>query len=67
MAGHLRKISSCSKSVTPFFNCFGGYVKSVTTYSYAASETIIPHVIGMSYRKFLDQHTDWNSVSKIQM
>ena len=24
-----------------FFNCFGGYVKSVTTYSYAASETII--------------------------
>ena len=25
-----------------FFNCFGGYVKSVTTYSYAASETIIP-------------------------
>ena len=47
-----------------FFNCFGGYVKSVTTYSYAASETIIPHVIGMPYRKFLDQHTDWNSISK---
>ena len=47
-----------------FFNCFGGYVKSVTTYSYAASETIIPHVIGMPYRKFLDEHTDWNSISK---
>ena len=39
-------------------------MRSVTTYSYAASETIIPHVIGMSYRKFLDSHTDWESISK---
>ena len=47
-----------------FFNCYGGYVKSVTTYSYAASETIIPHIIGMSYRKFLDEHTDWESIAR---
>ena len=45
-----------------FFNCYGGYTKSVNTYSYAASETIIPHVIGMSYRKFLNSHTDWDNI-----
>ena len=45
-----------------FFNCFGGYTKSVGTYSYAASEAIIPHVIGMSYYEFLDKHTDWDSI-----
>ncbi|MDA9289183.1 molybdopterin-dependent oxidoreductase, partial [Alphaproteobacteria bacterium] len=45
-----------------FFNCYGGYTKSVNTYSYAASETIMPHVIGISYRKFLDTHTDWNNI-----
>jgi len=45
-----------------FFNCFGGYTKSINTYSYAASETIMPHVIGISYREFLDTHTDWNNI-----
>jgi len=45
-----------------FFNCYGGYTKSVNTYSYAASETIMPHVIGMNYRQFLDTHTDWNNI-----
>jgi len=45
-----------------FFNCYGGYTKSVNTYSYAASETIMPHVIGMKYRQFLDTHTDWNNI-----
>ncbi len=45
-----------------FMNCFGGYTRSEGTYSYAASEAIIPHVIGMSYYDFLDHHTDWNSI-----
>ena len=45
-----------------FFNCYGGYTRSVNTYSYAASETIMPHVIGMTYRQFLDTHTDWNNI-----
>ena len=30
----------------------------------------MPHVIGMSYRQFLDNHTDWNNIrdnSKIIM
>ena len=45
-----------------FFNCYGGYTKSVNTYSYAASETIMPHVIGMTYRQFLDTHTDLNNI-----
>ncbi|MDA0764018.1 MAG: molybdopterin-dependent oxidoreductase [Proteobacteria bacterium] len=45
-----------------FFNSYGGYTKSVNTYSYAASETIMPHVIGLSYRQFLDTHTDWDNI-----
>ena len=45
-----------------FLNCFGGYTRSKGTYSYAASETIIPHVIGMSYYDFLDHHTDWECI-----
>jgi biotin/methionine sulfoxide reductase len=30
-----------------FLNCFGGYTKSVNTYSSGASEVILPHVVGM--------------------
>ena len=45
-----------------FFNCYGGYTRSENTYSYAASETIMPHVIGMTYRQFLDTHTDWDNI-----
>ena len=47
-----------------FLNCFGGFTKSIGTYSFAASETIVPHAIGMSYYEFLDNHTDWNSISE---
>jgi|SaaInlStandDraft_1057018.scaffolds.fasta_scaffold02191_5 biotin/methionine sulfoxide reductase len=29
-----------------FLNCIGGYTRSVNTYSYAAAEVILPHVLG---------------------
>ena len=44
-----------------FLNCIGGYTKSKFTYSFAAAETMIPHILG-SYREFLDTCTSWESI-----
>ncbi len=46
-----------------FMNCIGGYTKSVNTYSYAASEVILPHVVG-SMSWLLNQHTSWPVLEK---
>ena len=42
-------------------NCIGGYVKSVNTYSFAAAEVIIPHVLG-DFRGFIYDQTSWQSI-----
>ena len=39
-----------------FLNSIGGYVRSVQNYSYAAADTILPHVIG-DKRGLVSQHT----------
>ena len=44
-----------------FLNCIGGYTKSVNTYSFAAAEVIVPHVIG-DFRKYIYNQTSWRSV-----
>ncbi|MEE2774135.1 MAG: molybdopterin-dependent oxidoreductase [Pseudomonadota bacterium] len=44
-----------------FLNCIGGYTKSKFTYSFAAAEAVIPHILG-SYREFLDTCTSWDSI-----
>lgn len=41
-----------------FLNCIGGYVKSVQNYSYAAADTIVPHIIG-DKRGLVSHHTTW--------
>ena len=41
-----------------FLNCIGGYTKSINTYSYAAAEVIVPHVLG-DFVGLLPQHTSW--------
>ena len=46
-----------------FMNCIGGYTKSVDTYSFAAAEVIVPHVLG-SFRDFIYNQTSWDSISK---
>ena len=45
-----------------FLNCLGGYTKSVNTYSYAAAEVILPHVIGANAAKIMTQQTSWSSI-----
>ena len=45
-----------------FLNCLGGYTKSVNTYSYAAAEVILPHVIGVNASEIMTRHTSWASI-----
>ena len=44
-----------------FLNCIGGYTKSKFTYSFAAAEAVVPHILG-SYRAYLDTCTSWDSI-----
>ena len=44
-----------------FLNSIGGYTKSVNTYSFAAAEVIVPHVIG-HFRDYIYNQTSWKSV-----
>ena len=46
-----------------FMNCIGGYTSSVDTYSFAAAEVILPHVLG-SFRDFIYNQTSWESIIK---
>ena len=46
-----------------FLNCIGGYTSSKFTYSFAAAEAMIPHILG-SYRAYLDTCTSWDSIQK---
>jgi len=45
-----------------FLNCCGGFTSSVFTYSFAAAEAMIPHVLG-SFREFLNKTTSWSSIA----
>ena len=46
-----------------FLNCIGGFTNSVFTYSFAAAEAMIPHVLG-SFRAFLNTTTSWDSIAQ---
>ncbi len=42
-----------------FLALIGGYTAKVDTYSHAAAEVIVPHVLGMSYADLQAAHTSW--------
>ena len=46
-----------------FLNCIGGYTRSKFTYSFAAAEAMVPHILG-SYRAYLDTCTSWDLINK---
>ena len=46
-----------------FLNCIGGYTRSKYTYSFAAAEAMVPHILG-SYRTYLDTCTSWDSIEE---
>jgi len=45
-----------------FLKKFGGYTRSVHSYSYGAAEVILPHVIGTT-DGVLGGHTDWETIA----
>ncbi len=45
-----------------FLNCIGGFTYSRNTYSYAAAEVLVPHVLG-SFLEHLDTTTSWESIA----
>jgi len=47
-----------------FLNQFGGYTSSVASYSTAAAQTIIPHVIGISFLRLVFQAPTSSDVAK---
>ncbi|MGB3243992.1 MAG: molybdopterin-dependent oxidoreductase, partial [Sulfitobacter sp.] len=46
-----------------FLNCIGGFTSSKNTYSFAAAEVVVPHVLG-DFRGPLDSTTSWQSIAK---
>ncbi len=44
-----------------FLNCAGGYTRSKFTYSFAAAEAMVPHILG-SFRAYLDTCTSWDLI-----
>lgn len=46
-----------------FMNLFGGSTTSRNSYSYAAAEVILPHVVA-PLKRLMAQHTSWKSISE---
>ncbi|MGB5869981.1 MAG: molybdopterin-dependent oxidoreductase, partial [Albidovulum sp.] len=44
-----------------FLNCIGGFTGSKFTYSFAAAEAVVPHILG-SFRDYLDSCTSWEVI-----
>ena len=44
-----------------FLNCTGGFTGSINSYSFAAAEAMIPHVLG-SFKDALNTTTGWRSI-----
>lgn len=45
-----------------FLNCIGGFTTSQNTYSFAAAEVAVPHILG-NYRGHMNRTTSWRSVA----
>ncbi len=45
-----------------FLNCIGGYTRSVNSYSLAAAEVAMPHIMA-PFHKLLDQTTSWPAIA----
>lgn len=45
-----------------FLNCIGGFTSSKNTYSFAAAEVVVPHVLG-TFRGHLSNMTAWETIA----
>ena len=46
-----------------FLNCIGGFTSSVNSYSFAAAEVVMPHIVG-NFHKILDDTTSWPAIAE---
>ncbi|MEQ9260098.1 MAG: molybdopterin-dependent oxidoreductase [Roseovarius sp.] len=46
-----------------FLNCIGGYTRSVNTYSFAAAEVVMPHIVGNLY-DVIKSSTVWPVIAR---
>ena len=46
-----------------FLNCIGGFTSSVNSYSLAAAEAVMPHILG-PFHKLVDESTSWESIAR---
>jgi len=53
-----------SNQIYRFLRLFGGYTDARGTYSASAAETIIPHVLGMSYHAAIAGQTSWSVIAE---
>lgn len=47
-----------------FLNTIGGFVGAKDTYSHAAAEVLLPHIVGMTNRAFQDQQTSMELIAE---
>ncbi|MCB9947290.1 MAG: molybdopterin-dependent oxidoreductase [Rhodospirillaceae bacterium] len=47
-----------------FMNLIGGYTRSVNTYSHAAAEVIVPHVLGLRFEEMQVAQTSWPVIAE---
>jgi biotin/methionine sulfoxide reductase len=59
--GSAGRFHHAQSQIHRFLNCFGGYTASVGTYSYGASQVIMPHVVGANIDS-VHGGADWSSV-----
>lgn len=45
-----------------FLNCIGGYTSSKNTYSFAAAEVVVPHILG-TFRGHLNATSSWETIA----
>lgn len=56
------RFNHAQSQIHRFLNCIGGYTSSKNTYSFAAGEVIVPHVLG-GFREFVYPGTSWEVVA----
>ncbi|MGI9598926.1 MAG: molybdopterin-dependent oxidoreductase [Acidimicrobiales bacterium] len=53
-----------SNQIYRFLRQFGGYTDAKGTYSAAAAEAIVPHVLGLSYFQAVGQQASWSIIAE---
>jgi len=51
--------------VNRFFNLFGGFSSSFQSYSYAAAQTLLPHIIGLDLYSTLEEESSLSENEKV--